>query len=296
MAGTGAKKILVTAAHGNQGRVLLPRLRDAGFSVRALRATPGREDEVKNLGASEVLVGDATNRDLLRRAVEGVDAIYYVCPTANAQEREMGAAIIDTARELGTPHFIYSSVLHPIASKMLQHKAKRDVEEYLLEANIPYTVLQPADYMVPFVFQAAFSSGLWEQLYDLNRGQAMVDLHDVADVAVKVALEKDAHFGATYQLCAPGNHNAYDIAGAITRVTGKAITPTYVTPDAYFERFYGFGQGERFRYPLALIRAVGLWYSQYVFAGNPNVLGWLLGRAPTTLDQFIAREWDVFQK
>jgi uncharacterized protein YbjT (DUF2867 family) len=290
------RKILVTAAHGNQGKVLVPRLRDAGFHVRALRLTPGRDAQMQALGAAEVLVGDATERAVLRRAVEGVDTIYHVGPTAHAQERDMGFAIIDVAREAGIGHFIYSSVLHPIASGMLQHKLKRDVEEHLLEANIPFTVLQPADYMLAAVVRPVFSSGIWEQLYDLDRGQAMVDLGDVAEVAVKVASERERHFGATYQLCSPGNHTGHDIAAAFTRVTGKPAKAAYVSPDVYFERYYGFGQGEKFRYPLALIRAVGLWYSQYVFAGNPNVLGWLLGRPPTTLEQFIDAEWQLFKE
>jgi uncharacterized protein YbjT (DUF2867 family) len=285
------KKILVMAAHGNQGKLLVPRLRAAGFEIRAVRATPGRDAELAALGASEVMVGDAADRAFLRKAVAGVDTIYHIGPTAHPLERDMGFAMVDAARDAGVGHLIYSSVLHPIASKMIQHNLKRDVEEHLLEANIPFTVLQPADYMLPVVFQPVFGSGVWEQLYDLRRGQAMVALEDVAEVAVKVAREREAHFGATYQLCAPGNHSGYDIAAAFTRVTGRKVEPSLVSPDAYFERYYGVGQGDRFRYPLALIRAVGLWYSQYDFAGNPNVLTWLLGRAPVTLDEFITREW-----
>jgi uncharacterized protein YbjT (DUF2867 family) len=106
------------------------------------------------------MVGDAADRKFLRTAVAGVDTIYHIGPTAHPLERDMGFATVDAAR---------------------------DVEEHLLEANIPFTVLQPADYMVPVVFQPVFSSGVWEQLYDLRRRQATVALEDVAEVAVKVA-------------------------------------------------------------------------------------------------------------
>jgi len=203
----------------------------------------------------------------------------------------MGWAVIDAVREAGVGHLIYSSVLHPIASPMLQHKAKRDIEERLLEANIAFTVLQPADYMMPNVIDEAISSRVWRQLYDLDRVQAMVALRDVAEVAVKVALERSAHFGATYELCSPGNFSGRHIADAIGRVTGMAIGTELITPDAYFEKFYGIGQGDRFRYPIALIRSVAMWYGQYDFVGNPNVLTWLLGRTPMTLEQFIAEIW-----
>ncbi len=288
-------KVLLMAAHGNNGRLLLPRFRDAGFEVRAVRATPGRDAELTALGATEVMVGNAADRGFLREAVAGVDTVYHIGATANPLEREMGFAMIDTAREAGIGHFVYSSVLHPLAEKMVQHKLKREVEEHLLEANIPFTVLQPADYMLPHVFAAAFETGLWENLYSLDRVQAMVALEDVAEIATKVIAERAAHFGATYQLCAPGNHSARDLAAAVTRVTGRKVEPVQVTPDSYFERFYGVGQGERFRYQLGMIRSVALWYDQFDFAGNPNVLTWLLGRAPTTLDDYIRRQWERHQ-
>lgn len=284
-------KLLVMAAAGNQGRVLLPRLREAGVEVRAVRAKAGGEAELKALGSAEVLTGDAADRALLREAVAGIDAIYYITPTAHPQEREMGWAAIDAAREAGIGHFIFSSVLHPIASPMLQHKAKRDIEERLIEANIPFTILQPADYMMPNVIGEAIRSGVWRQLYDLDRVQAMVALADVAEVVAKVALEREAHFGATYQLCAPGNFSGNHIADAIARVTGREIGTELITPDDYFKAFYGMGDGEAYRYPKALIRSVAMWYGQYDFAGNSNVLTWLLGRPPTTLDQFIAQVW-----
>jgi uncharacterized protein YbjT (DUF2867 family) len=194
-------------------------------------------------------------------------------------------------REARVGHFIYSSVLHPIASQMLQHKAKRDIEERLLEANIPFTVLQPADYMMPNVIADAIAGRVWRQLYDLDRVQAMVALEDVAEVAIKVAREREAHFGATYQLCSPGNFSGNDIAAVIGRATGLEIAAEVISPDSYFERFYGIGAGDRFRYPVAMIRAVTLWYGQYDFVGNANVLTWLLGRPPTSLEQFVAKVW-----
>lgn len=284
-------KMLVMAAAGNQGRVLLPRLREAGIAVRAVRASANGEDEVKLPGANEVLIGDAVDRGFLREAVADVDAIYYVTPTAHPQEREMGWAMIDAARDAGIGHFIFSSVLHSIASPMLQHKAKRDIEERLLEANIPFTVLQPADYMMPHVIGEAIRSRVWRQLYDLDRVQAMVALADVAEVVVKVAREREAHFGATYQLCAPGNFSGNDIAQVIARVTGLEIGTELITPDEYFKAFYGMGDGEADRYPKAMIRSVAMWYGQYDFVGNPNILTWLLGRTPTSLDQFISETW-----
>lgn len=291
-----SRRVLVTAAAGNQGRLVVPKLAKAGFEVRALRATSGKDDEVLALGASEVMAGNVADRGFLAEAVAGVDTIYHVGPTAHPLEREMGFAMVDAAREAGTGHLIYSSTLYPNATKMIQHKLKGEVEEHLLEANIPFTILQPADYMMPGVFGATFESGVWRQLYDLDRVQAMVALEDVAEVVAKVATEREAHYGATYQLCSPGNFSGNHIAAIVSQVTGRPTGAEIISPDDYFAHFYGMGHGDEFRYAKALIRAVALWYGQYDFAGNANVLTWLLGRSPLTLERFVEREWRRWQE
>jgi uncharacterized protein YbjT (DUF2867 family) len=286
--------ILVTCAHGNQGRILIPKLRDAGLHVRALRVTPGRETELRDLGADEVIVGDASDRSFLRQAVQGVDTIYHIGPSAHPLEREMGFAMVDVAREAEVGHMIFSSVLHAVVSKLIQHKAKRDVEEYIIESGINFTILQPSDYMLPLLLRPAFETGTFELSWDLNRQQSMIDLHDVAEVVVKVAQEGKAHYGATYELTAPGGHSAHDIAAALKAATGRPIAVRQITPDAYLNTFYGPEVREGFRHQYGVFRAISLWYSQYDFVGNPNVLTWLLGRRPTTLEEFVAREWNAY--
>jgi len=280
-------KVFVMAGAGNQGRLIIPQLKKAGFTVRSARQTAGNDDELVLLGVDEILHGDACDPDFVRRAYDGVDGVYFLTPTAHPREREMGWLAIQAARDAGVGHFVYSSVLHPIASPMLQHKAKRDIEERLLEANIKFTIVQPADYMMENTIVDALSGNVWRQLYDLDRVQAMVALTDVADAVAKIFIEREKHFGATYEFCAPGNFSGNDIARIISEVSGKDIGSEIITPDQYFEIFYGIGEDDKFRYARALIRSVALWMGQYDFAGNSNVLGWILERPPVTLEGFV---------
>jgi hypothetical protein len=39
-----------------------------------------------------------------------------------------------------------------------------------------------------------------------------------------------------------------------------------------------------------MMKAISEHYSTHDFVGNPNVLRWLLGRRPTTFEQFVRRE------
>jgi hypothetical protein len=64
--------------------------------------------------------------------------------------------------------------------------------------------------------------------------------------------------------------SAADIARACAKVTGLKTEARAVSPAAFFQGCYGVGQGEQFRYQLAMIRAVALWCDRYAFAGAPT--------------------------
>lgn len=284
--------ILVTAAYGNQGRRLLPLLAARGLKVRALRATPGAEAQLRELGATEVVSGDASDPEVMRRAMQGIDSVYHVGPSAHPRERAMGLGAIAAARAAGVRHFVYSSVLHPILSALVQHALKRDVEEALVSSDLNFTILQPADYMQVLRYAQAFSSGEFAIAWNRDRRQSLVDLDDVAQVAVEVLLHGPVHYGATYELSAPGCFTAYEIGAIISAACGKPVKAVEVSPLARMsDHFRGQVLDADADYRLRVFTALQAWYSEHDFVGNPNVLRMLLGRSPKTLDQFIRDEF-----
>ena len=112
----------------------------------------------------------------------------------------MGFAMVDMARETNIDHFVFSSVLHAITTDLLQHEIKRDIEEHLLSSGLEFTILQPANYMLPHRLIPAFKEGVFRLNWSLDRKQSMVDLGDVTDVAAEVLCNSEKHFGATYEL------------------------------------------------------------------------------------------------
>jgi len=88
--------ILVTAANGKTGRHIIPRLAARGESIRALDASQ-QAMELKELGASEIIIGDIMNAATLRKALDGVRAVVHVGPPFHPRETEMGMAVIDAA-------------------------------------------------------------------------------------------------------------------------------------------------------------------------------------------------------
>ena len=108
--------VLVTAANGNQGKLLIPRLLAAGVAVRACGQSESSAAALYLAGVPNVCVGDIGDPAVLSRALDGVHNIYYVGPALHPAEREMGFAAIDAARTAGVQYFVFSSVLHAITT------------------------------------------------------------------------------------------------------------------------------------------------------------------------------------
>jgi len=290
-----AKTILVTAGNGNQARAVIPRLAAAGFRVRAMRRTDRPGPGPLELGANEVVIGDASNVDDAFAAMQDVDAVYHVGPTFHPREREMGWNMIEQAGRAGVAHFIYSSVLHPILTGLLQHAIKRDVEERLVESGLNFTILQPADYMQMVVFGILPEKSVFALGWNLEKRQALVDLDDVAEVLVKVVSEGLTHYGATYELTSGENFSAHDIAASLSQAFGRPFKAKW-----FEQRFEGsteiFGHTEdeaHSRHQMEKFRVLTDWYDRFDFVGNGNVLRMLLGREPNSFVDFVRKHYGL---
>ena len=284
---------LITAANGNQGKLLMPKLARIGAPVRALVRSELSGAALRNLGV-DVVVGDMSEPGVLKRAMDGVSAVYHIGPVLHPREREIGFAAIDAARAAGVRHFVFSSVLHAIITDLVQHEIKRDVEEYLLSSDLEFTILQPSNYMLPLKLQPVFREGVFRLSWSLERLQSMVDLDDVTDVVVEVLTNGERHYGATYELVGLGRYDAHQIADIISRVMGRTIPVEEISGDEYLKAFIGDADPARFTHQARVLRAISARYSAHDFIGNPNVLTWLLGREPTSFAEFVDRNYRQF--
>lgn len=287
--------ILVTAANGNQGRLLVPRLVAAGADVRACVQSEASADALRAAGVAEVVVGDLSAPGALDNAVRGVDSVYYVGPALHPDETVTGLAAVDAAREAGVQHFVLSSVLHPDIPELVQHQSKRTIEQHLVSSGLEFAILQPANYMLRHRLVPAFEHGVFGLSWSLDRRQSMVDVHDVAEVAAAVLLDGGSHAGATYELVGPGRFTAHDLARIIAEVTGREVLAEQIDPDVFLKAALGVESLDAFAYQARVVRAISTRYSSHDFIGNPRVLTWLLGREPTTFEQFVRREHAAYR-
>lgn len=93
-------KLLVTGGTGFLGTHLVPKLLDAGHEVRLIGRT---KPAAPGLARAEFVHGDLKSREIVRRALEGVEAVYHLAGLVSFQDkdaRRMYELHVDATREL----------------------------------------------------------------------------------------------------------------------------------------------------------------------------------------------------
>jgi uncharacterized protein YbjT (DUF2867 family) len=239
------------------------------------------------LGAEKVIVGDIRDEGAIGLAMQGVRAIYHICPNMSPDEVVIGNLVIRAARNADVEHFVYHSVLHPQTEKMNHHWQKLRVEEMLFEAGLPFTILQPAPYMQNLLanWKNILEEGVLRVPYSVHSQFSFVDLEDVAEAA-RVLLMEPNHRNAIYELAgtAPMSHS--EVAEICSRQLDRDVRAEKEEIGDWRIRAQRQGMSE---YAVENLSKMFEYYDGWGLAGNPNVLRWLLKREPTSLETFIDR-------
>jgi uncharacterized protein YbjT (DUF2867 family) len=128
---------LVTGASGAVGAALIPRLHDAGLTVRGFARRPERV-----LADIDVVAGDAVAGTGLDAALDGVDVAYFLIHSMEGQgregfedaERRAAEHFAAAADRAGVRRVVYLGGLVPTDKPLSRHLASRlAVEEVLLD-------------------------------------------------------------------------------------------------------------------------------------------------------------------
>jgi NAD(P)H dehydrogenase (quinone) len=279
--------ILVTGAGGKTGRAVIKALVARGASVRALVRNAAHEAALRAMGTHDVVIGAMDDPAALARATQNVEAVYHICPNVSPHEVAFARALVTAATHSGVARLVYHSVLHPQIEAMPHHWNKLRVEELLFSSILDITILQPTAYMQNSLaeWDRMVSDGVYRVPYPVETRLSLVDLEDIAEAAALV-LTNSGHSGATYELVGTPPLSQIEIAEAFGQALRKPVRAEAETVEAWEQRARRAGIDDHSRETLTkMFRA----YARDGLKGNPNVLGWLLGRPPTSLAAFAAR-------
>jgi uncharacterized protein YbjT (DUF2867 family) len=146
---TMTSPILVTGGTGTLGRLVVPRLRDAGCDVRVLsrRSREGGE-------GIEFVTGDLATGEGIDAAVQGAEVVVH-CAGSSKGDEEKARHLVRAASRAGARHLVFISVVGadrtPVASgidrAMFGYVAsKLAAEQAIAGSGLPWTTLRATQF------------------------------------------------------------------------------------------------------------------------------------------------------
>lgn len=153
MTGTNApqipKTVLVTGATGYIGGRLVPRLLEAGHTLKVLVRSPDKIAGVPWRDKVEVVESSLDDGDALRKALDGVQVFYYLVHSMaagagfEAKEKAMAGIAAQAAADAGVGRIVYLGGLHPQGVELSTHMRSREaVGQVFLDGQVDAIVFQ----------------------------------------------------------------------------------------------------------------------------------------------------------
>jgi uncharacterized protein YbjT (DUF2867 family) len=121
--------IVIVGASGRTSSVVLKALHaSTSLPIRAVVRSEHAVDSVKAAHhpplTDVVAVGDYLNTTKLDAALQGARVVWYNAHAFVANTASSAISVIDAAIRAGAEHFVFCSVLHPLLTKLINHKEK----------------------------------------------------------------------------------------------------------------------------------------------------------------------------
>ena len=284
--------ILVTGATGLNGRELLRRLSGRGVPVRALVRSITRAEGLAALPKVEIVEGDMARPETLAAALRGVDRAMLISSSDPAM-LDVQSNFIEAARKAGVQHVVKLSGIMPEPDSPFRFaRMHAEIERRLEASGMAFTHLRAGEFMPAYFRQAPSIVAKGALFLPMENAKiASIDVGDIAEVAA-VVLTGSGHEGKIYPLTGPEALTMAEVAEKLSTVTGKTIRYVNVAPEDAKRAQLGAGMPPYMADALAELFAERRKGKE---AQVSPVVQMILGRRPTSFDEFAMRNASVFR-
>lgn len=222
--------IVVGGGTGRSGGAYVRALLEAGYRVRASHR-PGKDPSRAVASGAEAVAADLRDAGAVRRLVDGADAVFIAVlgrgPDAVAEEAAATRNLVDAARESGARRVVYTSVHRADGDTGVPHfEVKVELESYVRESGVPYTILRPATFMeffdAPWVRAGVIERGVLASPIAHDTPISYVATADLARFAV-LALTDARLDGATLGIGGPEALTYAEVLPIMSELTGREV-------------------------------------------------------------------------
>lgn len=228
--------ILVTGATGALGTAVIETLltKLPASQIAALVRKEEKRSELQSKGLKTHL-GDYDTLPDLHKAMEGVDTVLLISAGDEGDRVQQHRNVVDAAKNGGVKCIAYTSrSLHDTSALsnklMFEHF---DTEDYIKKSGLNYTIFQNALYMdvIPlFVGNGVFETGIFQPA---GEGKIAFALREEMGEGMANVLEGAACENKVYQFTGSKAYSFYDVALALTELSGKNVNYTPVETSVF---------------------------------------------------------------
>ncbi|GAB4027485.1 SDR family oxidoreductase [Spirosoma koreense] len=230
--------ILVTGATGQLGTAVIHQLLQK-IPVSQIAAFVRDEAKATNLirQGVPIHVGTYDDPDALDRAMQGIETVLLIAGTDEEKRVNQHQNVVDATKKAGSRRIAYTSraLKNPETLVNQLMKSHFQTEDYIKASGIPYMLFQNSLYMdaIPqFVGgSAVFERGIY---VPAGQGSVALALRSELGEAIANALVDQYEGNRTYRLTGSESYSFYDVAAALTNLSGKSVAYTPAEP-AMFE-------------------------------------------------------------
>ncbi|MBB5058079.1 uncharacterized protein YbjT (DUF2867 family) [Granulicella aggregans] len=287
-----SRKVLITGATGDTGRAAVAESIKAGLTVRAMvRKVDERSKALEALGA-EVVIGDLQEINTLSKAMEGVEAAYFVYPVAPGLVNAT-VNFLQAAKEAGVSFIVNLS--QRSASRTSTSWSCRDTfiaEEVIKWSGIPFINLRPTYFLqwLLYPWQLPFFVNEGKLRMPVGRGRhSPIAAEDQGRAIAAILKNPDELFGQTLDLSGPVEMDHEQMAAELTAALGRKITFQDLPIDEYCASIAAMGV------PPYVVQHLGGAMADYqngVMSGADNNIEKLTGQRSMTVGEFALAHID----
>jgi len=272
--------VLVTGATGNIGSELIRLLAEDKRPVRAMARSV---DGLAPAPGLEPFACDFADRERLRAAMDGIDILVLITPSA-PQAAEQASAAISQAGRAGVRKIVRVSAIKaspdgPTENTRLHAKT----EEEIRGAGLDHVFLRPNFFMQNMLLAAeALKSGHPFSFANGGARMGLIDARDVALCAKHCVFSEDWNGGA-FELTGPEAIGFGEVADRLSKCLGSPVRYQPVSPEAAHDFALSGGWGE---WMAALLRDYGAAYSSGWGDFVTSHVRDMTGRPPRSFDVF----------
>lgn len=288
--------IVITAPTGNIGRHLLSRLLEsgpaAGEELRVIVRDPARLPDAAR-GRVEVITGSHADAEVVDRAFDGADAVFWLVPPIPASTPHdaysgFTRSAVKAFATHGVGHVVGVSALGrgtPLADHAGLVTASLAMDDLIAGSGVAYRALANPSFFENLLeeTESIRDKGVFTDTADADRKAPLVAVVDIAAVAAGLLLDRSWTGVDSVPVLGPEDLSPGDLARIMTEQLGRSVRYERQPLDELYTTLVGYGLSDAFVQGIADMKRAK---DEGLDAGvtrTPNTA------SPTTFEQWCAQ-------